>query len=53
MVAAVANRERRQQGRRTIWASERARLYPRSRVTPVEGRALTSGVLEKEGRIGD
>jgi hypothetical protein len=27
--------------------------YRRSRVTPVEGRALTSGVLEKEERSGD
>jgi hypothetical protein len=27
--------------------------YRRSRVTPVEGRALTSGVFEKEGRTGD
>jgi hypothetical protein len=27
--------------------------YRRSRVTPVEGRALTSGVLEKEERCGD
>ncbi len=27
--------------------------YRRSRVTPVEGRALTSGVLEKEERGGD
>jgi hypothetical protein len=27
--------------------------YPRSRVMPVEGRALTSGVLEKEERSGD
>src|SRR6266536_3807253 len=27
--------------------------YRRSRVTPGEGRALTSGVLEKEGRSGD
>jgi hypothetical protein len=27
--------------------------YLRSRVTPVEGRALTSGVLEKEERSGD
>ena len=27
--------------------------YPRSRVTPVEGRALASGVLEKEERDGD
>ena len=27
--------------------------YQRSRVTPVEGRALTSGVLEKEERNGD
>ena len=27
--------------------------YRRSRVTPMEGRALTSGVFEKEGRIGD
>jgi hypothetical protein len=24
--------------------------YPRSRVTPVEGRALTSGVLAKGGK---
>ena len=28
-------------------------MYRRSRVTPVEGRALTSGVLEKEERSGD
>ena len=27
--------------------------YLRSRVMPVEGRALTSGVLVKEGRSGD
>jgi hypothetical protein len=27
--------------------------YLRSRVTPVEGRALASGVLEKEERDGD
>jgi hypothetical protein len=27
--------------------------YPGSRVTPVEGRALASGVFEKEGRTGD
>jgi hypothetical protein len=27
--------------------------YQRSRVTPVEGRALASGVLEKEERNGD
>jgi hypothetical protein len=27
--------------------------YRRSRVTPVEGRALASGVLEKEERTGD
>ncbi len=27
--------------------------YRGSRVTPVEGRALTSGVLEKEERNGD
>src|ERR1700685_957342 len=27
--------------------------YRRSRVTPVEGRTLTFGVLEKEGRSGD
>ncbi len=27
--------------------------YRRSRVMPVEGRALASGVLEKEGRNGD
>jgi hypothetical protein len=27
--------------------------YPRSRVTPVEGRALASGVLEKKERNGD
>ena len=27
--------------------------YLRSRVTPVEGRTLTSGVLVKEGRSGD
>ena len=27
--------------------------YRGSRVTPVEGRALASGVLEKEGRSGD
>lgn len=27
--------------------------YQRSRVTPVEGRALASGVLEKEERSGD
>ena len=27
--------------------------YLRSRVTPVEGRTLTSGVLEKEERNGD
>ena len=27
--------------------------YRRSRVTPVEGRDLTSGVLEKEQRSGD
>jgi hypothetical protein len=27
--------------------------YRRSRVMPVEGRALTSGVLEKEERYGD
>jgi hypothetical protein len=27
--------------------------YRRSRVTPVEGRALTSGVLEKKERNGD
>jgi hypothetical protein len=27
--------------------------YQRSRVMPVEGRALASGVLEKEGRDGD
>jgi hypothetical protein len=27
--------------------------YPRSRVMPVEGRALTSGVLVKEERNGD
>ena len=27
--------------------------YRRSRVTPVEGRALTSGVLAKKGRSGD
>jgi len=27
--------------------------YQRSRVTPVEGRALASGVLEKEERDGD
>jgi len=27
--------------------------YLRSRVTPVEGRALTSGVLVKEERSGD
>jgi hypothetical protein len=28
-------------------------MYRRSRVTPVEGRTLTSGVLEKEERSGD
>jgi hypothetical protein len=27
--------------------------YLRSRVMPVEGRALTSGVFEKKGRSGD
>jgi hypothetical protein len=27
--------------------------YPRSRVTPVEGRTLASGVLEKKERSGD
>jgi hypothetical protein len=27
--------------------------YLRNRVMPVEGRALTSGVLEKEERSGD
>jgi hypothetical protein len=27
--------------------------YRRSRVTPVEGRTLTSGVFVKEGRTGD
>ena len=40
-------------GQRTIWASERARGTVRSRVTPVEGRALAYGVLEKEERSGD
>jgi hypothetical protein len=40
-------------GWRTIWASERVRLYRRSRVIPVEGRTLTSGVFVKEGRTGD
>ena len=31
----------------------KGQMYQRSRVTPVEGRALTSGVLEKEERSGD
>ena len=31
----------------------KGQMYLRSRVTPVEGRALTSGVLVKEGRSGD
>jgi len=31
----------------------KGQMYLRSRVTPVEGRALTSGVLVKEERSGD
>ena len=31
----------------------KGQMYQRSRVTPVEGRALTSGVLVKKERIGD
>ena len=31
----------------------KGQMYQRSRVTPVEGRALASGVLEKKGRSGD
>jgi hypothetical protein len=40
------------------WAADHlgvgeGQMYRRSRVTPVEGRTLTSGVFEKEGRRGD
>jgi len=31
----------------------KGQMYLRSRVMPGEGRALTSGVLEKEERSGD
>ena len=31
----------------------KGQMYQRSRVTPVEGRALASGVLEKKERSGD
>jgi hypothetical protein len=31
----------------------KGQMYRGSRVTPVEGRALTSGVFVKEGRTGD
>ena len=31
----------------------KGQMYRRSRVMPVEGRALTSGVFEKEERNGD
>jgi len=52
MVVGVASHERRRKGGDHLGVGE-GQMYRRSRVTPVEGRALASGVFVKEGRTGD
>jgi hypothetical protein len=52
MVGEVASHERRYRAADRLGVGE-GQMYLRSRVMPVEGRTLASGVFVKEGRTGD
>jgi hypothetical protein len=52
MVRGVASHERRCRAAGHLGVGE-GQMYLRSRITPVEGRTLASGVFAKEGRTGD